>query len=430
MQHPGRETRSRARRIRRALVVVALGLAGAAPATARAADYAAEVQADGPQAWWSMDETGGSQAVDGSGNGNHAVYRGGIALGRPGPVGNAALLDGVDDYLTAPASSSLDLDMGVTVEAWVRRLKSGWQVVVGKPGNGRSRFENYALWIDPDDRPVGYFGNGTSYFGVYSPVAVDTRWHHLAVTYDNAVARLYIDGVEVATSRSGVRLTPNPGPLNIGRELPNEHYRFGGLLDEVAVYGTALSAQRIQRHVGAAPRTEATTGPPGHPTPGSGAPDSPVERILRQVVLPRTVPDARTLRRRLQRALQRCERARPSRRAACRRRARARLIPTARLTLSRPAWVHFTFTRLAPGVRRGSTCRPVRSAKPRRRSCTARVRSGQWSVVSADGINRVALPQRIGGRALLRGRYRVAVWATGDMGGPAHLRTMHVTRTR
>jgi hypothetical protein len=81
---------------------------------------------------------------------------------------------------------------------------------------------------------------------VYAP-AIDTNWHHIVATYNNATARVYIDGVLRASTDSNLQLKANTQPLLIGRTTDNLRI-FGGILDEVAVYPTALSATRIQAH--------------------------------------------------------------------------------------------------------------------------------------------------------------------------------------
>jgi hypothetical protein len=118
--------------------------------------------------------------------------------------------------------------------------------VVGKPGDGQSKNENYAIWLN-SDMPVAYFGNGSTYAAVFGTTPLDTEWHHLVATYDNSTARIYIDGVLNASSTSTVHLTGNSLPFNTARGQGGQYY-FGGRLDEIAIYPTALSAARIQTH--------------------------------------------------------------------------------------------------------------------------------------------------------------------------------------
>lgn len=119
-------------------------------------------------------------------------------------------------------------------------------MIVGKPGNGQSKFENYAIWFNTSNQPVAYFGNGTTYVSASAP-AVDTAWHHLVATYDNTTARIYVDGVLKSSATSTVQLTPNALPLNVGRSSDNNYF-FGGSIDEIAVYRSALSGSRVLAH--------------------------------------------------------------------------------------------------------------------------------------------------------------------------------------
>ena len=70
-------------------------------------------------------------------------------------------------------------------------------------------------------------------------------WTHVALTYDGATLRLYVNGVQVASqAQAGSIQTPST-PLRIGGNVPYGEY-FQGLIDEVRVYNRALSAAEIQ----------------------------------------------------------------------------------------------------------------------------------------------------------------------------------------
>ena len=237
--------------------------------------YRSEVMADSPRAYWRLGENGGATAAaDETANSNTGSYVNGPVLGAAGALAGdtntAAVFDGVNDYMTVPDSASLDVNSAVTVEAWLKRTKASWQVVVGKPGNGQSKFENYALWINSSNQAVAYFGNGSSYATVASTGPIDTAWHHVVATYAAGSAKLYLDGVLNASSTSSVQLTPNTLALNVGRESANNYF-FGGSLDEVAVYGTALSAARIQQHYAAGTGIEIQPPAPTLTTPPAGS---------------------------------------------------------------------------------------------------------------------------------------------------------------
>jgi hypothetical protein len=240
--------------------------------------YRDAVIADNPGGYWRLGETSGTTAADEKGT-NPGTYLNGVLLGQPGALQTDANLsasfDGVNDYVSVPHSSSLNATSGVTVEAWVKRSRSGaWQNIAAKPGNGAAAAQNYALWINTSNQPVGYFGNGTSTVSVTSPTALDTNWHHVVATYNNASAKIYVDGALKTSVSSSVQLTSNTQALTIGRSTDNVRI-FGGLLDEVAVYPTALSASRIQAHYGAATSFDATAPAVTLTSPTNGGTTSP-----------------------------------------------------------------------------------------------------------------------------------------------------------
>ena len=77
-----------------------------------------------------------------------------------------------------------------------------------------------------------------------APVPVD-RWSNVALAYDGAVLRLYVNGDEVSRRPSTIGAIQTPDtPVWIGGNRPyGEH--FDGLIDEVRVYDRALSQREI-----------------------------------------------------------------------------------------------------------------------------------------------------------------------------------------
>jgi len=73
----------------------------------------------------------------------------------------------------------------------------------------------------------------------------DDTWHHVAVTLNGNMVRLYTDGFEIGhgIGAPASNLTRN---ANIG--IYNYTWHFGGIIDEAAIYDRALSAEEIQQH--------------------------------------------------------------------------------------------------------------------------------------------------------------------------------------
>ena len=130
----------------------------------------------------------------------------------------------------------------VTVEFWAKRrtISSTYQVLVAKPGNGQSKYENYAVWLGTSNRYTAYFGDGSTWVAVQTPAVTDTNWHHVVATNDGSTVKIYLDGVLKQSTSTTMRLTANTQPLIGGRrafvaanaiQQPQDmqHHRVDGL---------------------------------------------------------------------------------------------------------------------------------------------------------------------------------------------------------
>ena len=70
----------------------------------------------------------------------------------------------------------------------------------------------------------------------------------MALTYDGATMRLYINGTQVASRATAGAIQTTTSPLWIGGNSPYGEY-FQGLIDEARVYNRALTqAEHPERH--------------------------------------------------------------------------------------------------------------------------------------------------------------------------------------
>ena len=67
----------------------------------------------------------------------------------------------------------------------------------------------------------------------------------MALTYDGATLRLFVNGTQVATRATTGTIQTTDNPLWIGGNNPYGEY-FAGLIDEVRVYNRALTQADIQ----------------------------------------------------------------------------------------------------------------------------------------------------------------------------------------
>ena len=259
---------------------------------ASAADaYREIVLEDGPVAYWRFgaeDRDGG--VVNSAGDHLHGTIHGRVETGLPGPrpseypdfsaQNTAAGFRKGRNFVVVPdpgEESLLDFDNGdaLTMEAWVRwdQLAAGaFPYVISKgrthnPGTSVHN-QNYSLrlatrgggpfisfFFCDSETPVagGAIGEAGHRWTSKAAVPDDGGWHHIALTYvfgepDSLAA--YIDGEAVeGVWDMGGKTTKRPfvddDELWIGSSVSGQA-TFGGDLDEVAIYRTVLSPERIK----------------------------------------------------------------------------------------------------------------------------------------------------------------------------------------
>jgi len=192
---------------------------------------------------YSFDEGTGSTVADGSGNGNNGTISG-ASWTTSGKYGSGLMFDGTGARVTAADAASLHLTTRMTLEAWVNpaAVSNTWRDVIYKEN------DNYFLEATSDNNDVpaggGTIGGADAVAYGTAPLATNT-WTHLAVTYDGATLRLYVNGAQVSSQAQTGNIATSTNPLQIGGDSINGQY-FQGTIDEVRVYNRALTAAQIQ----------------------------------------------------------------------------------------------------------------------------------------------------------------------------------------
>ncbi len=190
-------------------------------------------------AHWKLDEGSGTTAYDSSGQGND-----GTLIGDPqwvaGLLDGALEFDGIDDYVDF--GNPPDLPAGRSARSmcgWgkTNSIADGWRWIAAYGSAGTSQ----AMFIGI---------NGTSlYGGGYGDDILETGfwevdvWHHICLTYDGTTARLYADGIEVASGAKNWNLVLNRA--HIGRQVNDTAEFWDGSVDEVALFDRALTDTEI-----------------------------------------------------------------------------------------------------------------------------------------------------------------------------------------
>lgn len=153
-------------------------------------------------------------------------------------------LDG-NDHVRIADHADLRLTHGLTVTAWIReRTPAAFAKIVSR------RSGNYFYFLGVDNgRPYGGIGDGSSYTVTRKSIAmIPDQWHFIAVVYDDAANRLqiYFDGtLDETVVTVSLPVVPDVD-LTIGADFEGTQHFFTGLIDGVAVYDRALTADQIR----------------------------------------------------------------------------------------------------------------------------------------------------------------------------------------
>lgn len=206
--------------------------------------------------YWQLNETSAPPYEDSYGSTNATCTN--CPSPVAGLIGGAQEFDRLTDLVTVPDDGTFDwtATSDYTIEFWLNK-SSGCdgstqpdnEVVVGRAGGG--------WWIGVmceaganQTRVRAYFGASVD---LYSTTSItDGNWHHVAFVRNNTASqwRMYIDGdLEVSQTSAGRSLVASD-PLSIGwfNGPDPGKYRLGAILDELALYSSALTEAEIANH--------------------------------------------------------------------------------------------------------------------------------------------------------------------------------------
>ena len=211
---------------------------------------------------WKFDESGGTTALDSSGNSNTGTLTNGPTFTSAGKLGGAVSLDGTNDYVDAGNPASLQITGSFTLASWVYISSfpgADDNAVISKEGaaantcafgmnvtrdNGPEQFYVFAS-------PTGACSTGANHGQRYNSTTLVTgQWYYLTGVYDAAMQTLhaYLNGVPNDGTLGGTvpsTVYNTTGSLKIGTRIDATMFFFNGKLDDARVYNRALSADEI-----------------------------------------------------------------------------------------------------------------------------------------------------------------------------------------
>jgi len=212
----------------------------------------------GPYAYWKLNEGSGSVAADSSGNGNNAN----LFNGPSWKTGTSCVSSGCLSFNGSNQSGSVALNLSdtsaVTLSFWMNWTAYANDDRLAMEFSSDFNGVTTGFMVDPNSSASGggQFEVGLRGDAGYNQVLFarpSAGWHHYAFVFNKAAAAgaeviPYVDGVAVQTTQ----VTNAGNTNNFGSDTLYFMSRAGsalygnGVLDEVQVYKTPLSASAIQ----------------------------------------------------------------------------------------------------------------------------------------------------------------------------------------
>jgi len=203
-----------------------------------------------PVAWYKLDETSVTTALDSSGNGNNSSFVQGTSI-VPGKINNARSFNAAtSDYINIPTSPSLSGLNQFTVAFWIKTNSlnsTAYQTALFEKGD----YQISGVQILDDGPYSGLVVCRTDYAGGSNDVSIprisinDDAWHHLACTFDGVTKTFYLDSQPLSIGGVSGYVSPDNYDLRLGTPWNN---RSSAVVneDDVRIYNRALNDTEIR----------------------------------------------------------------------------------------------------------------------------------------------------------------------------------------
>lgn len=176
---------------------------------------------------------------------------------KPATLINSTLdFDGSNDKLTTTFIPTATTEL--TVEGWVFPRSTNYDRIISSYAGagavlaGDFVLDTYNVSAN-NGRALRVFlggpGNASENFSIAN-VLTSNAWNHFAVTFDNGVVKIYVDGIEVGqTTFNFTSIPPTSVPLHIGEDRGGSNAEFfNGQMDEIRVWNTARTVSQLNEN--------------------------------------------------------------------------------------------------------------------------------------------------------------------------------------
>jgi len=195
----------------------------------------------------------GSTWTDLSGKDNNGTLYGGVTYNSAN--GGVMSFDGANDYIGITSAPNMTTSGSLSVWVYVNSWGSQYDSIIFK-GPGIS-------WADVDyvisrnvssNTFLGSVNDGTNNLmsgGPQSSTITVGQWYYLVFTWDSSVAKFYTNSTQTGSVNWSHGAGARSNNLNIGSAVGGGTYFLNGLISNVKIYSSALSASDVLQNFNA-----------------------------------------------------------------------------------------------------------------------------------------------------------------------------------
>jgi hypothetical protein len=196
--------------------------------------------------YWKMNESSwngtASEVADSKGT-NHGVRVGDGTTTSSAKIGShAGTFDGTGDYIDVGNVAALNLTGNLAMSIWVKPASIAINAkIIGKSNGGGSGY-----WLRQANATVQFFGVNSSNVATGNVLSAGI-WTHIVGVRTSTTLIIYVNGVASISTDLGGSVNASAGTnFSIGHRTDAGTEPFNGLLDDAAIWSTALTANEVQ----------------------------------------------------------------------------------------------------------------------------------------------------------------------------------------
>ena len=167
--------------------------------------------------------------------------------------GYLSFIGASSQYASIADSTSLLTANAITIEYWVKINSLADSALASKHRQSTSPISGWNNYLLSSGKISFQLRAGNVCCQTLDTTATvgTTQWNHIASTYDGTTMKVYINGVQDATTTPATGSVDSTQSINIGRDVNSGSAYLNGLIATTRIYKRALTATEVTQNFNA-----------------------------------------------------------------------------------------------------------------------------------------------------------------------------------